>query len=287
MEQDFTDFELIISDNASTDGTEEICREAAARDPRIRYFRNETNIGATRNYNRVFELSRGEFFKWASHDDEFHPTFLRRCMETFARSPSSTVLVCTKAEIIDAAGVALCVSPDGVSINSESAIKRFAGVLFYSSVHALWGIVRSEALRRTRLMGCVAADYVVLGELALLGNLIEIPEVLYRLRSHDGCSVVINRTARQLLAWHDPARARDWIFLPRWERVYVEYLKSVRYMPLKPSERLACYLAVPVVSYWRRILRATGSVRHRMGLHRKRQSDDLLRSGQGHMESLK
>src|SRR5436190_12174806 len=70
--QDFQDFELIISDNASTDRTAEICRAYVAKDRRIRYYRNESNIGSAPNYRRVFELARGEFFKWCSHDDVCH-----------------------------------------------------------------------------------------------------------------------------------------------------------------------------------------------------------------------
>jgi glycosyltransferase involved in cell wall biosynthesis len=77
LQQDYTDFELIISDTASADASPGICQELARKDGRVRYYRNETNIGARGNYNRVFELARGEFFKWASHDDEFHPSGLR------------------------------------------------------------------------------------------------------------------------------------------------------------------------------------------------------------------
>src|SRR4051812_10231830 len=80
LTQDYEDFELIISDNASTDETESICRELAESDGRIRYFRNDTNIGASRNYNKVFQLAKGRFFKWAAHDDECHPSMLRRCV---------------------------------------------------------------------------------------------------------------------------------------------------------------------------------------------------------------
>src|SRR5687767_6393032 len=77
--QDFDDFELIIADNASTDETEAICREFAARDRRIRYHRNTANVGAVPNHNLVFELARGKYFKWAAHDDECHPGMLRSC----------------------------------------------------------------------------------------------------------------------------------------------------------------------------------------------------------------
>src|SRR5689334_10548773 len=80
--QEFEDFEVVISDNASTDQTGEICAEYVARDARFRYFRNETNIGASPNYNRTFELARGEYFKWCAHDDVCLPGFLSKCMAT-------------------------------------------------------------------------------------------------------------------------------------------------------------------------------------------------------------
>src|ERR1700737_2789384 len=69
LEQDYINFELIISDNASTDATQAICQEFADKDPRVRYYRNQTNLGASGNYDRVFELARGDLFKWAAHDD--------------------------------------------------------------------------------------------------------------------------------------------------------------------------------------------------------------------------
>jgi len=265
--QDYNDFELILSDNASTDGTEAICREFAAKDRRIRYYRNESNIGASRNYNRVFELAKGEYFKWASHDDECHSSLLRRCLETFQQSPPATVLVFSRAEIIDELGRVRYHSPDSISCSSPSALKRFSRVLFRSSyAHSLWGLIRTDALRRTRLMGCIEADHVLLGELALQGPLVEIPELLYRMRRHPRCATEINRTARELLAWHDPSKAGQRVWLPHWERVYIEYLKSVRHIELSPVDRMLCFCAVPVVSYWRRLLRWTGPTRKRLKL---------------------
>src|SRR5215469_16516475 len=97
LRQDYTDFELIISDNASTDATQDICREYAAKDPRIRYYRNEKNIGASANFNRLVELARGELFKWATHDDIHMPGFLGRCIEIIDQAPSTVALVTPKA----------------------------------------------------------------------------------------------------------------------------------------------------------------------------------------------
>src|SRR5687768_13669514 len=93
LAQDYGDFEIVISDNASTDRTEEICRDLVAKDNRVRYFRNETNLGACPNYNKVFHHARGEYFKWAAHDDECHPAMIRRCVEVLSASPSSVVMV--------------------------------------------------------------------------------------------------------------------------------------------------------------------------------------------------
>lgn len=103
LAQTFEDFELIISDNASTDKTEEICRTYAEKDQRIRYYRNEKNIGCARNFNRVFKLSSAEYFKWAAHDDLHAPNFLMKCVEVLDQNPS--VILChSQVYIIDEYG---------------------------------------------------------------------------------------------------------------------------------------------------------------------------------------
>ena len=87
LAQTYSDFELVISDNGSTDRTEEICREFAGRDARVKYVRAERNQGAIWNFNRVFELSQGEYFKWAAADDVFLPTFLEKCAQVLDDNP--------------------------------------------------------------------------------------------------------------------------------------------------------------------------------------------------------
>src|SRR4051812_44240337 len=76
LSQDYTNIEIIISDNASTDNTPQICQQYQHKNPRIRYFRNDTNIGASNNFNRTFELSKGEFFMWAAYDDLRDQTYI-------------------------------------------------------------------------------------------------------------------------------------------------------------------------------------------------------------------
>jgi glycosyltransferase involved in cell wall biosynthesis len=101
--QTFKDFELIISDNASTDATEDICKVYAGADTRIRYFRNETNMGAGWNIRRVFSLATGKYFKWAACDDLYEPAFLEKCINALEAN-SSYVLAHARTRVIDDRG---------------------------------------------------------------------------------------------------------------------------------------------------------------------------------------
>jgi glycosyltransferase involved in cell wall biosynthesis len=122
LAQSYSDFEIIISDNASTDKTEAICREFALRDGRVRYVRNPENIGAAGNYNNVVKLARGEFFKWASHDDLCHPRFLEACVNGFKCAPDDVVLVYPRAEFIDPNGIVI---EDDLDTLEVSAVRSF------------------------------------------------------------------------------------------------------------------------------------------------------------------
>ena len=98
--QTFTDYEVVICDNASTDRTEAICRAYEARDQRIRYYRNPANIGAAPNFNRTFELADGEYFKWFAADDLITPDYLEQCVAALDRNPDA-VLCYTRVLVID------------------------------------------------------------------------------------------------------------------------------------------------------------------------------------------
>src|SRR6478752_3957116 len=103
LAQTVEDFELIISDNASTDRTPQICEAYAARDRRVRYVRNAANIGAYGNCNKVIGLSAGRYFKLAMADDVCHPQLLARCLEVMANDPG-VVATYAKAQFIDQDG---------------------------------------------------------------------------------------------------------------------------------------------------------------------------------------
>lgn len=100
LTQDYEDIEVVVSDNGSTDATEEICRAAAAADPRVRYVREETNRGGTWNYRRVVELSASPLFSWMAVDDLKLPTFASSCVAALDARPDA-VFAMTRTGIID------------------------------------------------------------------------------------------------------------------------------------------------------------------------------------------
>ena len=87
LAQTYTDFELIISDNGSTDRTPEIGKHYQSVDPRVRYVRHDQNRGSTFNHNFVLGQAQGELFKWASDDDLYAPDLLQRCIDALDSLP--------------------------------------------------------------------------------------------------------------------------------------------------------------------------------------------------------
>jgi glycosyltransferase involved in cell wall biosynthesis len=147
LAQDFRDFEVIISDNASTDATEEICRRYAERDARIRYYRSDIDRGLAWNWNRTFELSRAPYFKWAAHDDEHDPSFLSRCVAVLDADES--VVCCHSASVdIDEDGAVRRSWPARTRLASPSPHVRFADVLRPSyPCLQMFAVMRADALR--------------------------------------------------------------------------------------------------------------------------------------------
>lgn len=246
LAQTYRDFEIIISDNASTDQTESICREYAARDARVHYYRNETNIGASANYNRVFELGQGAYFKWAAHDDLLAPTYLERCVEVLDRDPD-VVLAYTQAKAIDDKGNIVKIYPGKHHFASPMPRERFYEfVLDPHPVVAVFGLMRREVLGRTRLIGKYSgSDRPLLSELSLLGKFYEVPEHLFFYRFHEEQSWGGNKSSQAQQAWYDPLRAGK-ITFPQW-RLLREHLRSIERSPVGIKDRVSCYL---YMGYW-------------------------------------
>lgn len=236
--QTFGDFELIIADNASSDGTADICREYTNRDTRIRYLRNPRNLGASRNYNLLFEHSSAPYFKWAAHDDVLAPTFLEQCVSVLDADPA--VILChSKAARIDERGERTGAYNSKMNFDQATAHERYHDLIFVRHpCTAVFGVMRREALGQTGLIGnFVGSDRTLLAELGLMGRIHEIPEYLFFRRDHSGASINISKYER--LKWFDPQKGKL-IHLPTWKMGF-EYFRSVSRAPLEWSERLTCY----------------------------------------------
>lgn len=214
LAQTFTDFELIISDNASSDRTRSICEAFAAADERVRYSRLNENLGAAANYNRILPTARGAYFKWAAHDDRCKPDYLKTCIDALDSQPAA-VLAYPATAVIDENGGVMRTYRDGLDLPQASAHARFGGYVRGNFLHRrgmcnpIFGLMRTEALRSTRLIqDFIASDRSLLGHLSLLGNFIEIDEVLFERRVHMGTSTLAITDFEKRREWFTPTTIR-------------------------------------------------------------------------------
>jgi hypothetical protein len=262
--QDFEDFELVVCDNASTDGTEDICRAFAEGDSRIRYFRNETNIGLAANHNRTFKLSKGDFFKWAAHDDDFPKRMLARFVEVLEKAPPSVCLVYSHCEYVDESGNVQGVDSDGIALDDPFPHKRLAHVLQYIGMYnSPYGLMRSEMLRKTRLHGLYPmADHVLMAELAMVGVLVEIPEPLLRIRRHSGRTFTANKARSALRELFTPGQGHRFSPLGLRTRMHLELIRSAALIPTSVRDKVLCTAVALTVPNWRSF-RAYGGIQKR------------------------
>jgi len=242
LAQTYSDFELIISDNASTDRTPEICQAYAAKDRRIHYHRNESNLGGAANFNRVFELSSGEYFKWAAHDDVIAPDFLLKCVQVLDKDPE-VVLAHPKIKIINEQSKVIQTYSVQLRTDSPKPHVRFHDLIWVRHwCLQLYGLIRRSTLQMTPLHGEYAsADRVLLVQLAFLGQFREIPEYLFFSRRHGQQGSLLVHNLHAYTAWFDPAK-KDEIVFPA-SRLVLEHIKAVGDAPLSPYERACCYLS--------------------------------------------
>ena len=234
--QTLADLELIISDNASTDGTAQICLDYAARDSRIRYIRQSTNIGALRNFNFVAEQARGRYFKWASANDFCEPRLLEACVAVLSADPG-VVLCHGRACMVDEESGERTPYAGDVSATHAQPSERFTA-LARSLVlnHPLYGAMRTEVLRRTPLIRpYLGGDLVLIAELGLYGRVHLLPQVLvYRRFGSATWSIRLDRARLQAFLY---GGARDRPRFARWHR-RMDLFHAVLRAPIPPSEKL-------------------------------------------------
>ena len=237
-------FVLVISDNASTDSTGRICQDYAKADPRIKYYRNEENIGNPRNFNRIVELTTTPYLKWSTADDYWAPTFLERAMEVMESDP--TVALCfPMAVIVDAEGKNPQYYDDPLKIvQFDDPAERFMAVIDNIKLaHQHLGVIRMSHLRQTHLLGTyVGSDINLLAELSLYGKFVELPERLFFRRMHkDSGSWKRGDRAHEARRYHAAAKQ---VGFPRW-RTELSFFSAVgrSSLPVSSKYRLYRFLA--------------------------------------------
>lgn len=212
LDESFTDLELVICDNASTDTTESICREFAARDHRVRYFRRAENAGAGANFTSTFRLSRGEFFRWHSHDDLADPRLDESLVQALDAHPEA-VFAYSLPVVIDGDGnpISGINWEHGTPFASPDAGQRFGELVWRlrdSTSPAptfLFGLGRRATIERTPLMGgFFRADDVFLASMALAGPWVRVEDGLFRYRLHNASGSIHVRQ------WNPEAMQREW-----------------------------------------------------------------------------
>lgn len=238
LAQTFKDFEIIISDNASTDATEDICRLYAQKDDRIRYSRNPQNIGGANNENRTVQLARGKYFRWAAHDDVLAPELLEKCVLVMERHPE--IVLCYSSVVeIDQLGREICVTTHTRG-TSPTPHQRMRELMYRDhACEMIYGLIRTDVLRSTRLQqNYTDSDRTLLCELALRGPFCELPEPLFYKRYHPA-NVYVD--FRERMAWFNP-NIGGTITFPNWLQ-FVDMYGTVARVDLPPKEKALCYAA--------------------------------------------
>ena len=182
LAQDYEPVELVVSDNASTDDTEALCRDLAVADDRIVYHRQPTNIGLLGNFIQTMKLAKGSFFRWVGDDDWLAPTCISRCMDAFVED-SCLILVTTQLEYIRPDGskyTSPCVDSTFRSSDPIERFERYISHLIDGSlpVDPLYGVARRASLLTIARRNTMREDEVFAGKLALAGPWGHVPEVL-------------------------------------------------------------------------------------------------------------
>jgi glycosyltransferase involved in cell wall biosynthesis len=268
QEQTFGDFELIVCDNASTDRTPEILADLAATDRRLKVVRNPRNIGAAPNWNRVFHLSTGRYFKWATYDDMHEPTYIERTVEILDRDPG-IVLCQTMTRLIDEDGQDLPRAPGtghymdrngnlrygpppAGRARSADPVERFRDIFLHTvRCFDIFGLMRAEALARTSLhRSYYGSDRSLLVELSLLGRFEEVPAPLFMKRDHVTTSLTLS--AEERAKWIDPSRSAV-KFLPQRQQ-YTQVIGAILHSPLTLSQKMRCLAIVAGKVNWGKLV---------------------------------
>jgi len=249
--QSYSNLEVIVSDNGSTDRTEAIGRDFAAADPRLRFYRNDRNIGAAANYNRLFQLASGEFFRWSNADDLPHTELVAQTLPLLQSTPDA-VIAYGRTCFIDEHGQSLGEFDDNLDLRNDRVSDRYKA--FHDRVtytNIIYGVMRARAMRKTPLMGTGGfphADIHFMATMALQGKFIEVPRVLFYRRMHEK-ALSSNPTGQEAQTFWTASDAR--FVLPNW-RFELAGMSAILKASMPAAEKASLLLFSARRLAWRR-----------------------------------
>ncbi len=265
LNQTYSNLELIICDNASTDSTRDICLKYAQSDPRIKYFRNDKNIGGANNHNLCFSLAKGKYFRWAAHDDVVTPDLIEDCVEFLERNPH-IVLCCTDClEIDELSGeknIYHCANG-----SSPDVFERFVQLVAEHYCYEIYGLMRRETVQKIGLIrNYPDADRAFLVQLGFLGEFHSIPKPLFLKRHHPEMSIKAFPDFYGRFAWFGDEHKNR--LAPPHLIQLVHLLEIITYSAIPISVKLKCYrhmmtwwivyhrtsLVYEIARFWRRLI---------------------------------
>jgi glycosyltransferase involved in cell wall biosynthesis len=267
LRQTHRNIEIVISDNASSDKTQEICGEYARTDGRIRYTRNLANIGMLPNFSRVAELAKGEFFMFASYDDEWEPDFIAELLEPLERDQSIGLAYCNY-DWIDERGTRVRVGKAQMLVSarsrvrnafrftpSHSVVHNFLLQYFWRNPFPVYGLFRLESLRtvlpfESLFPNGMHTDNVLLLKLMLRSRVVAVDRILFHYRHKD------RGAAAQKANLAPGARIHDLYGRTTWEEDRIVHRRAralVRAGPLAAHQRALLFALFPAVAAAKRL----------------------------------
>ncbi|MGE3077141.1 MAG: glycosyltransferase family 2 protein [Dehalococcoidia bacterium] len=252
LTQTYRNLEIIISDNASTDETGEICERLCELDPRIQYVRHARNLGAGKNFNEVLRRSRGQYFKWLAHDDLMSPNFVEACVRELELD-KGCVLAYPRTVIIDEVGTTI--EEYGIKLRTDSGRQstRFHDLaVAWSMCFEVFGLFRSDVLKKVGGMRNFShGDGVLLARMGMVGPFKEVPSAIHKSRRHQtqsmrmfGNEVSGGNDYHQYAVWFNP-EARGRIAFPTW-KIGRELYRAIWSREVAAGERIKCHLTMVV-----------------------------------------
>lgn len=249
--QDYPNLEIVVSDNASTDETLEICQRHAAEDPRIRILRAECNVGVTPNFQKTLDGSQGKYFMWAAGHDLWTPNLVSECVRLLEAHPGASVAFgsCTW---IDGDGQPYPRQSGWTDTRGMGPIARMA-TIFWGNMHPVVGVIRGDVLRSLPpISNFAGGDLVLLADLVLRGDFVHASQATWSRREFRHETHHDDKLRRYASADSGITRSLLWRVFPLL-RLPLALLGVVKRAGLPVVDRLALQALLLVsfpVRYW-------------------------------------